>query len=151
MKNPECRATARLLVLDENDHLVLTKRKLDAKQRAGQWDIPGGEVEPGELYLDAAVRECQEELTITINSELVQPSPVHSEYNFDTRTDEWFARYYFLFTGRLAVAQVMMLTEADARTHAPLDHARELVSFIPHQRAIDQLGAQTRASPLTVA
>lgn len=148
MKNPECKATARLFVFDDNECLVLTKRKAYAKQRAGQWDIPGGAVEPGELYLDGAIRECQEELTIIIDKTLVQPAPIYNEYNFDEKTRQWFGRYYYLYSGRLAVAQAVKLTEADAKCQVPLDLARSMTSFIPHQRAIDQVQLTIQAEAL---
>jgi 8-oxo-dGTP diphosphatase len=33
---------------------------------AGRWEFPGGKVEPGESEADALVRECEEELNVTI-------------------------------------------------------------------------------------
>ena len=33
---------------------------------AGRWEFPGGKVEPGESETDALVRECEEELNVTI-------------------------------------------------------------------------------------
>lgn len=33
---------------------------------AGRWELPGGKVDPGESDVDALVRECAEELGVTI-------------------------------------------------------------------------------------
>ena len=40
---------------------VLLLRRREGLYIGGQWDIPGGTVEPGETPQDAAVRECWEE------------------------------------------------------------------------------------------
>lgn len=40
---------------------VLLLRRRDGRYLGGQWDVPGGTVEPGETPGDAAVRECAEE------------------------------------------------------------------------------------------
>lgn len=36
------------------------------------WDIPKGMVDPGESYLQAAIRECKEEFNLTFNSNKFQ-------------------------------------------------------------------------------
>ena len=36
------------------------------KARANFWEFPGGKVEPGESHAEALVRECREELDITL-------------------------------------------------------------------------------------
>ena len=35
-------------------------------ETAGRWEFPGGKVEPDENDLDALVRECEEELGVTV-------------------------------------------------------------------------------------
>ena len=47
-------------VVSVGDRVLLLRRR-DGRYLGGQWDIPGGSVEPGETSGDAAVRECAEE------------------------------------------------------------------------------------------
>jgi 8-oxo-dGTP diphosphatase len=48
------------------DGKVLGCERADPPETAGRWEFPGGKVEPGENDLDALVRECEEELGVTI-------------------------------------------------------------------------------------
>jgi 8-oxo-dGTP diphosphatase len=48
------------------DAHLLGCERAEPPETAGRWEFPGGKVEPGEDELDALVRECQEELAVTI-------------------------------------------------------------------------------------
>ncbi len=51
-------------VLIENDKgQVLLQKRSDT----GQWCVPGGALEPGETYIEAATRELKEEVGITVS------------------------------------------------------------------------------------
>jgi 8-oxo-dGTP diphosphatase len=45
---------------------VLAAQRTEPPALAGLWEFPGGKVEPGESETEALVRECAEELAITI-------------------------------------------------------------------------------------
>lgn len=47
--------------LVERDGRLLVLRRREGRFLGGEWDIPGGTVEPGETPAQAAVRECREE------------------------------------------------------------------------------------------
>ena len=45
---------------------VLAARRRTPANLAGLWEFPGGKVEPGEAELAAVVRECREELGVSV-------------------------------------------------------------------------------------
>ncbi|GAA1404531.1 NUDIX domain-containing protein [Catellatospora coxensis] len=48
------------------DGRVLACERSEPAEVAGRWEFPGGKVEPGETEHDALVRECEEELGVTV-------------------------------------------------------------------------------------
>ncbi len=62
---PPERPTARVLLLDAQDRILLMKGRLpSAPERPGMWFTIGGGVEPGETFVQAAAREIREETGI---------------------------------------------------------------------------------------
>jgi 8-oxo-dGTP diphosphatase len=62
------RATPLIIVGAANmvDGRELGCERAEPPEVAGRWEFPGGKVEPGESDIDALVRECDEELGVTI-------------------------------------------------------------------------------------
>jgi mutator protein MutT len=63
-RNAAGSGAAVFLVNDRNEVLLL-KRGMTAPWMPGKWNLPGGTVDPGETPIEAAVRETQEEVSVT--------------------------------------------------------------------------------------
>ncbi|MFC6015200.1 NUDIX hydrolase [Plantactinospora solaniradicis] len=66
------RSVVRVVVLDALSHVLLFHTKDPTYPELGTWwELPGGGIEPGETYREAAVRELAEETGIAITPEQV--------------------------------------------------------------------------------
>jgi len=62
----ERRAAVRLVVLDERGQILLFRTRSPAYPETGLWwELPGGGIDPGESYVDTAIRELREETGLT--------------------------------------------------------------------------------------
>ncbi|ESQ92970.1 NTP pyrophosphohydrolase [Asticcacaulis sp. AC460] len=68
--------------LVDSEGRVLIAQRPDGKQLAGQWEFPGGKVEPGETPEDALIRELDEELGITVKRACLAPF-VFASHTYD--------------------------------------------------------------------
>lgn len=53
-------------LIEKGQRLLICKRP-EGKARAAQWEFPGGKIEPGESAEQAIIRECREELALTLD------------------------------------------------------------------------------------
>ncbi|MEO3778322.1 NUDIX domain-containing protein [Micromonospora sp. B11E3] len=68
------RRAVRLVVLDADERLLLFHTRDPEHPRLGTWwELPGGGMDPGETYLDTAVRELREETGILVDPARVGP------------------------------------------------------------------------------
>ena len=87
---------------------VLATQRAEPPRLAGLWEFPGGKVEPGEAEVAALVRECHEELDVTIE--------VGDRLGGDVRLDgprgEWVLK---VWTARIVAGTVRLVDHSDAR------------------------------------
>lgn len=56
------------MVLDERDRTLILLRPKEALWAPFKWGFPGGKLEPGELPIDAAIRETKEETQLDVKN-----------------------------------------------------------------------------------
>ena len=76
-------------IIIQDDRVVLVKRAHPPIQ--GQWSIPGGVLEVGELVRGAAIREAREETGL-----IVEPADLLGVYDRILRNDEQRVQYHYV-------------------------------------------------------
>jgi 8-oxo-dGTP pyrophosphatase MutT (NUDIX family) len=79
------RSAVRVVLLDEAGRVLLFRAILASRLEKGWWELPGGGIDPGETYVQAAVREIREETGLEIEPGQVGPPRWR-------RTATWAAR-----------------------------------------------------------
>lgn len=77
MKEGQFMLYALAIVEDMQGRILITKRAMDKKWAAGQWEVQGGGVDSGETPLQGAVREVYEEVGLKVN-----PDEAHFCYRY---------------------------------------------------------------------
>ena len=96
------------------------------KARGLLWEFVGGKVEPGETRAEALVRECREELGVT-----VAPGPIYMEVD---HVYPDITIHLTLFRASIVAGRPQKLEHADIRFIAPSDIP--LYAFCPADAAI---------------
>ena len=129
-----------VLLPDEEGHacLLLTKRTRGLRAHSGQWALPGGRVDADETVHDAALRELEEEVGLTLGEEailgLLDDYPTRSGYII-TPVVVWAGAHVTLTPSPDEVASVhrVPLTELD-KPEIP-----RLISIPESERPVIQL------------
>ena len=108
MSGPAVVVGAAILDGDPPGCRVLVTQRAEPPHLAGYWEFPGGKVEPGEADVAALVRECHEELAVTIavGKRLGADLVVHGDRG------EWVLR---VWTARIVAGDVRLVEHSDAR------------------------------------
>ena len=96
-ESPLKRRAARVLLLDPDDRVLLFRGVDPGDHERGEfWFTPGGGLDDGESYRQAAVRELAEEVGLDLSPDALS-APVHERVNvftFDRRTIEQHEVYF---------------------------------------------------------
>lgn len=120
------KTVAKAVILNEAGQVLLLKRSRTDARRAGEWDFPGGGVEPGEEVTTGVIREIAEEAGLRVKT--TDLTLVYAMTEPWEPSDESVNR--FLFAAKLADDQPVQLSfEHDAFKWVDVDTA--LAEF-PH-------------------
>ncbi len=109
----------------ENGKFMICQRPAH-KARGLLWEFVGGKVEPGETRAEALVRECREELGVT-----VAPGPIYMEVD---HVYPDITIHLTLFRASIVAGRPLKLEHADIRFIAPSDIP--LYAFCPADASI---------------
>lgn len=116
MEDSLYRVTAKAIIFNSKEHILMVEYD------AGGWGLPGGGIEHGESPQKALIRECQEELGVSLESVGTRPVYIMTE---DLRPSVWSCKllYEAIWQGNLAdtvleegIKQVAYLTIKDLQT-----------------------------------
>lgn len=112
-----------VVIHPDDPHLFLAlKRADDDNSRPGDWDLPGGNVNPGELHDQAMIREIHEETGLDVGE--LHPVQVATSMNHEKNL-------YVLFIGLSATALTDQVTISHEHTKylwVTLDEFKQLTN-----------------------
>ena len=130
----ETRVLCETVLVNSDNKILILKRSDSDEKRPGQWDVPGGHMDPGELVLGAAARELQEETGIR-----VEPRRLRMLYALTARRGDINVVWLF-FTGNSESDQPVALSDehsdyrwvslAEAISLIDYDLQKEALSYI---------------------
>ena len=94
----------------DNDRFMICQRPAH-KARGFLWEFVGGKVEPGETKVQALIRECREELAVTLSVGDIFMDVVHEYPDLTV--------HLTLFNATIAKGEAVMLEHNDIKWIAP--------------------------------
>ena len=83
--------SAKAVILRSDKKMLVLRRSQTHPSDAGQPDLPGGVIEPGEEPLDTLIREIKEETGVVVNSDSIK-----LVYENTSTKDDSFIRHLYL-------------------------------------------------------
>ncbi len=81
-------------IIENDQHELLITQRLPGTPKAGLWGFPGGKIETSETAHDAVIRECQEEIDLTLKhiTQLIRYIYHYETYSVDLNV--WYCNNY---------------------------------------------------------
>lgn len=109
----------------DKDRFLACQRPAN-KSRALLWEFVGGKVEAGESFEDALIRECREELAVTVKPLDIFMEVVHEYPDLTV--------HLVLFNAKIVEGEITLLEHNDARWLSPSEIPQ--YSFCPADKEI---------------
>lgn len=94
----------------DNSRFLACQRPAN-KARALLWEFVGGKVEPGETHKAALIRECQEELNVTVSVDDIFMDVIHEYPDLTV--------HLFLYNAQIIDGSITLLEHNDAKWLLP--------------------------------
>ncbi len=123
------RIVAKTVVFNSEGSVLLLRRSGTDTRRPHQWDLPGGEVDDGEDFVQAIVREAREEAGINVVTNprsLVFSETLVADLNV----------VFLIFVSTTSDDSVALSSEHEEFTWLPLGEALSAIEYDRHKRAL---------------
>ena len=126
MSQPPYSNAVEAFIFNENNELLIMRRRPNDPHAPGTWDIPGGRIDPGEDPFAGLAREVQEEAGLVVD--IREPLGVH----YFTR-DDGQQITLIIFRCVYGGGRVTLSEEHTEYMWAPIERAKTLIheSFLP--------------------
>lgn len=112
------KVVAKSVILNSDGAVLLLRRSQTDTRRPGDWDFPGGVIEPGEDMAAGAAREIYEESGLT-----VEPAQLQLVYAATEAFQDTESVTRLLFVGKTVADAIQLSFEHDAYKWVDLDTA----------------------------
>jgi 8-oxo-dGTP diphosphatase len=102
----------KVVISDDDSRCLLIRRSASSRANAGDWEFPGGKIDPGESFDDGLLREVLEETGLVISLERVAGC---AESELPERKVA-----YLILEGRVLGGQLRLSDEHDAFDWVPV-------------------------------
>lgn len=132
------------VVENQDHHFAITRRALDKKWAAGDWECSGGGVQAGETSLEAVCREVREETGLDVTG--AEGGCVYTYSNVDlVRGDNYFVDIYHFHMNFGAADIRLQESEAIGFQLVPFSEIRKLGTsghFLHYERILQAFEAE---------
>ena len=102
----------KVVIRDDDNRCLLLRRSMGSGTNAGEWEFPGGKIEPGESFDEGLLREVLEETGLVI---LLRKVAGCAEFELPDRKVA-----YLILEGRVQSGQLRLSDEHDAFDWVPI-------------------------------